>query len=539
MPAIKRLRTSTRAKAIVAVAAAVLMIAGAGGDAGQRRAEGAAPSPALTEIDAVNPQVAAALQPYAALLRPVLRPTQPLPADPQADLVEATRQLAAGMRFPFDPGPAIRAAAIPREVAGRLAILVRRMVICQANTAGHQKELIALLPKLFRSEAVLAQMNYPDIVPCAEQLWIATRELELGLQAAAGSDPGRCHALPAGEIDLWPVLRFSPGCDSQTYRNDYLLIVDVGGDDVYNNNVGSNVLDINYSPPGAPIPGLQGTGPAKGCQRGLSGLTRKDCSLGAAVLLDMSGSDTYGVLEAPDSDAICTRDAVVRRMVTGGAGFLGVGIVRDAATSNDKYVGKTISLGAGHLFGVGILSDAGGDDSYLAVRNSEGFALVGGLGLLHDEAGDDHYDYYMPRPLDPTIPNQNDGAGGVRDNEGDGVCDRIPRNTLGSANLLAGAIGVLLDGSGDDTYGGAFAPSYETHPAIPGMEVTGGCLGYGGSGGLGVFYDRSGHDTYRIDSPPNGITARGDGVVIQPGGPSTDAPGKGYFAGGRGIFIDR
>jgi hypothetical protein len=265
------------------------------------------------------------------------------------------------------------------------------------------------------------------------------------------------------------------------YRNDYLLTVDVGGDDTYANNVGSNVVDINFSPEGSAVSGRRGVGPARGCQRGLNGLGRDECYLSAGVLLDVQGSDSFGLLENPDHDALCTSDPVVRRMVTGGAAFLGVGILRDAATSNDRYFGKTISLGAGHVFGIGLLSDAGGDDAYLAVRNSEGYGLIAGLGLLHDEGGNDTYDYYMPAPIDESAPNQSDGAGGVRDNEGDGSCDRIPRFTGGAANLSSA--GVLLDDGGDDRYHAAFSAAYSTNPVIPGMLVTGGSLGYAANNG--------------------------------------------------------
>jgi hypothetical protein len=189
------------------------------------------------------------------------------------------------------------------------------------------------------------------------------------------------------------------------------------------------------------------------------------------------------------------------------------------------------------MFGVGILSDAGGDDRYLAVRNSLGFSLVGGVGLLHDEGGDDVYDYYMPRPLDPNAPNQTDGAGGVRDNEGDGVCDHIARFTLGGANMIT-AVGILIDDAGNDSYRGAFTDVYITNPPVREMSLAGGTMGFGSNGGLGVFLDRGGSDRYQVEHPFPGMAVRADGTAVQPGGPSTGATGTGLFAGGSGTFID-
>jgi hypothetical protein len=513
-------------RAVAAAVLSVLLIAVGQGDAPAKSTF------AIDQIAEVDPQIAARLRQFEPFLRPTTaRP--PVPADPVPALVAETNRFAGALGFIQDAGPRIRAANLPPDVAGRLALLVQDLNACDAITAKYRAALFRQLPALFRDRSGLHASDYPEVLPCAIRVWRSTQLLESALRAALPpTRDGACRALDAGAIDVWPVLRFEPSCAATVYRDDYLLSVDVGGDDTYNNNVGSNVIDINYSPPGAAVPGLKGIGPALGCQRGLAGLGSNECYLSAAVLLDLQGADTYGVLEEPDHDLLCTHDRVVRRMLTGGSGFLGVGILRDAANSDDHYNGKTISLGAGHLYGVGILSDVGGNDRYLAVRNSEGFSLLGGLGLLHDEGGDDSYGYYIPAPINPNATNQTDGAGGVRDNEGNGYCDRVPRYTLGGANLLSSATGMLIDDSGDDSYHGAFADLYTTNPSIPGMLTTGGSLGFGGNEGLAVFFDRAGHDTYRVDRLPAGVPARGDGVVVRPGTAATDAWGT-------GLFIDR
>ncbi|GIH03416.1 hypothetical protein Rhe02_14830 [Rhizocola hellebori] len=492
----------------------------------------------LADIDAASPAIAERLRQYEVLLDlDKAVPAEPMPADPGGALAAAVEQLASALGFAQSVEQAIRDAGIPSELAGRMARLLDKMHECHVITARRHDELIELLPKLFSRTSAVPNIDFSDVVACAPKMWLATRELERAIKAEQ-SGSGQCGQTGARAVDLWPVLRFEPGCANQTYQHDYLLIVDMGGDDVYANNAGSNVIDVNFSPPNAAKPGLVGTGPAKGCQRGLAGLYRKDCSVSAVVLLDTQGNDSYGVLEQPDSDRICTDDPVVRRMLTGGAAFLGVGILRDSANSADRYVGKTVSLGAAHMFGVGILSDAGGNDTYMAVRNSMGFSLIGGLGLLRDEGGDDVYDYYMPRPLNPSAPNQTDGAGGVRDNEGDGVCDRVPRYTLGGGNM-ATASGLLVDDAGDDTYRAAFSDVYTTNPAIGGMSLSAGSLGFGGNGAVGTFLDRGGNDRYQVDNPFPGLAVRADAKVVKPGSPSTDSPGARLFEGGSGVFIDR
>lgn len=208
------------------------------------------------------------------------------------------------------------------------------------------------------------------------------------------------------------------------------------------------------------------------------------------------------------------------------------------APSGAKSDWHTHSLGAGHIFGVGALSDTEfgpvfvqGNDQYHAVRNSQGFGLVGGLGVLHDAKGDDLYDFYIPAPLDPTAPNQTEGAGGVRDDEGQGLCDRIPRFVQGAAQVGTPTLGVLVDENGSDTYHGVFVDSF-TSPTTPVTSARAGSLGFGANLATGVFIDVGGDaDTYIVDNEPS--PHRGNNTVLAPG---TDSTGTG---GGQGFFTDR
>jgi hypothetical protein len=278
-------------------------------------------------------------------------------------------------------------------------------------------------------------------------------------------------------LDLWPVLRYEPGNRDNTYLNDYVLLIDRGGNDRYFNNAGGSVLDV--------------VRPTQGCEGGFDILDPRLCVLGNAALVDQSGNDTYGRLEAPRFDAYCTADPIVRRFFVQGTGVAGVGALIDRA-GDDAYVAKTIGIGAGHIGGYGDLHDLAGNDSYKAIRIAIGAASVSGAGRFTDDAGNDRYDYYSPRPLDPAARNLSPGAGGV----GDELlqCDRENRQLLGGGNVLG--FGIFSDLGGDDSY-----------------NAPGSSLGFGGLGGAGIFSDEGGGaDSY---TGP-GAAGRGNGVTLGP-----------------------
>jgi hypothetical protein len=495
---------------------------------------GYAQSSAVLAIAAANPGVGAAVAPFTNLIEPVNSVSRPLPAAPTDALVTAVSQLSSHLGLPQDPGQTIASAGLPTAVAGRIANLLNDILACHQITAARFAAIPASgLPALVVNGTGVPAGTDALLRLCATNAWTGVGELELvlggGAQAAA-----QCSPIDVQSLDIWPVLRFETGCANNTYPNDYLLVIDVGGNDTYRNNAGGNLVDVNFAPAGSAVAGIRGTGPARGCQRAIPGLAAADCVPTASVLLDLQGQDTYGVKQTPDHDTGCTNDLVVRRLMTGGAGFLGVGILRDAGQGADAYTGKTGALGAGHIFGLGVLSDDGGDDSYTAVRNSQGFALVGGFGLLRDEAGNDHYDFYMPAPINPSAPNQTEGAGGVRDDEGEGLCDRIPRFTQGAANLAAGSIGLLIDDSGNDAYHGAFVDEFIAPPG-QGVSTRAGSLGFGNNTATGVFLDRAGTDSYQVDGEPVivGVPRRANATTVAPGSDATGA------LGGVGLFVDQ
>lgn len=484
-----------------------------------------------TEISDVDEDAGDAVDPVDRLTESVEEPSTPLPEDPEQALIENTSALSAELGFEQDPSDDIEAADLSDEVAGRTANVVGTMLECYRITDAHWESIPHdedSLRDIAYTGGDLDPSNFTDVRDCSLELYNVTAELNLAMQTAITPPQNEfCDALNNQVVDVWPVLKLEGDCTNTNYLNDYLLIVEVGGHESYINNVGSNMVDLNYAPPTSEVPGIRGFGPSEGCQEAIPGLANADCVPAVSVLLDVDGEDTFGVKQTPDVDSKCTDDLVIRRMVTGGVGFMGAGILFDAQHHPDNYTGKTVSLGSGHVFGVGVLVDEGGNDQYDSVRNSQGFALVGGIGVLDDRgSGNDHYDYYMPDPLDPDAENEEDGAGGVVDDVGN--CDNRLRFLQGGGNVGTGpTIGLLHDEGGNDDYIGGFSDDFQA-PAGTGR---GGSQGFGNNGGIGILFDEAGGDTYTIDEQTGsqGSPERGDGVVIAPGEEST-GPG--------GVFVD-
>ncbi len=471
------------------------------------------------QVRSFSPAAGDAVEPVETLLDPASTITLPLPADPQQALINATSTLSSELGFTQDTSLRIAAAGLSDEAAGRLALVVEELLACTRTTQAHFEAIRDRLDEVAQDGGGLDPAMFSDIRMCADSLWTAATELELSMERGllTPTDPTNCDAVARQSIDIWPVIRLDASCATTTYLNDYLLIVDLGGHDKYINNVGSNLVDLNFAPAGSLVPGVRGFGPSRGCDRAVPGLAANDCTPAAALLLDLQGEDTLGVKQTPIIDAQCTSEPVIRRLVTGGAGFLGVGILRDAGDMNDHYTGKTGALGSGHIFGVGVLSDEGGNDTYEAVRNAEGFALVGGAGLLHDQAGKDTYTFHVP-------------AGGVIDDQD--LCDADPRFVQGAGNVLGPTIGILLDDAGGDSYTGGFSQDFDA-PAEQATTGRGGSQGFGNNGGFGILFDRGGNDTYTILGGDQGLPRRHNGATILPDPQCRKSTCSG------GVFIDR
>jgi plastocyanin len=471
--------------AMVGLATGSVSVAGGDTDQGARLLDGVAP-----------------------LLEPVVSPPA-LPADPGAALVGAASAMAARLDLPVDVALPVLRARLDAGLAGRLAVLLDDLGACHDAT----DRLLAALPAA--PSTYLADASVPAALPGAAAIRAcAARVQSHGLElsrflAAAPADMGQ-------DVALWPVLRLDLDGSDDVVVHDYVLSVDQGGNDTYFNSAGGNPLDLRRGPTGS---GAPEKAPSRGCVNPAYDLGDGQCTLSAALLVDMAGDDTYGRIDPPlpEADGICTDDPLVHRVLTQGAGFAGVGVLLDEA-GNDEYLGKATTQGSGHVGGVGILRDGAGDDVYHAMRLSKGFGTVFGVGILSDGAGNDRYSYYMPSALDPDAPYKTPGSGGGLTTTG--LCDNQPRWDEGSG--LLGGVGILVDDGGEDTYL-AGAPVDHLLGTEKPLRHTG-SLGFG-DGGLGLMFDRAGLDSY------SGMPGRADDVTVMPSGESMgifdDSSGRG------------
>lgn len=227
------------------------------------------------------------------------------------------------------------------------------------------------------------------------------------------------------------------------------------------------------------------------------------------LIVDLAGNDSYTVGGASSGDAFplgIIVDAAGNDSYDGaaaraafGSGALGWGLLADAA-GNDSYKAPGGYSQGCALAGVGILLDQAGDDTYDALGSSQGFARFG-VGLLLDQAGHDTYDTYCyaqgcgltmgvgvlfdlagndrytANDTDIRFPSAQSQKNNCSMAQGAACGDR--RDYM-DGQSLAGGIGILLDGAGDDTYfGGVFSQA----------------VGYWY--GIGILDDRAGNDSYR------------------------------------------
>jgi hypothetical protein len=259
--------------------------------------------------------------------------------------------------------------------------------------------------------------------------------------------------------------------DDQYENSTYLLIIDPSGNDKYrscgrsgHDNPVSIVIDFegddDYGGEIGPGTGIAGYG----------------------IVVDLSGNDSYRAA----------------RMGVG-TGIFGAGMILDRE-GNDEYTTDLYGEGAG-LFGTGVVSDLSGDDRYTGFQGCQGFGFVKGCGLLVDREGNDTYvarddtvKYASSQTKEHNV-SLSQGAGfGVRADFTDG-------------HSLAGGVGMLVDGNGDDRYscgvfgqgcgywyGLGFLVDYEGNDAYDGIWYV---QGAGAHFAVGVLMDSTGSDTFR------------------------------------------
>ncbi|MCZ6598374.1 MAG: hypothetical protein O7B99_12100, partial [Planctomycetota bacterium] len=150
---------------------------------------------------------------------------------------------------------------------------------------------------------------------------------------------------------------------------DVAVLIDLGGDDFYSNNIASTVGQAEEPALGVSVlVDLEGNDAYEATHRGAMGFGL----LGVGLLVDHAGNDSY-----------------VGLRWTQGAGYMGVGMLVDLE-GDDRYRCHALSQGVG-LWGFGMLADFAGDDRYEGHVLAQAVGLAGGAGVLHDQGGDDEY----------------------------------------------------------------------------------------------------------------------------------------------------
>jgi hypothetical protein len=350
-----------------------------------------------------------------------------------------------------------RVKAVPPVVARAAAVLLEAM----PSSLKKRNQAVAKFGGPDKLQAAYEQARdlALDYKVDAETLRLM-RDVDLAVLVQGGQELARAMDRAATLLTKVPTERFDftwetpigtialNGTQDNTYGvGPYLLIIDTGGNDRY----ASGGATISAAHPISLLLDLAGDDvyEAKGGPAFGAGI------LGYGLLLDAAGNDIYRA----------------DHLACGMASF-GVGILMDRG-GKDKYEIDRVGQGAA-FFGVGVLCDLKGDDEYRCFMEAQGFGGVKGCGVLVDHEGNDLYEandtnirYPSPQDAKHNTSLAQGCAFGRRDHPGEG-------------NSLAGGVGILIDGKGDDRYS---------------CGVFGQGISYWY--GLGMLIDLEGHDTYK------------------------------------------
>lgn len=378
--------------------------------------------------------------------------------------------------------------------------------------------------------------------------------------------------LPQGGDDSLGLISIDLSESDNTYRRDFVLAIDGGGDDTYHNNAGGR-----HKPSGTATPCLNVREAALSADPNrVAAMVTTDALVdygagedaygdpgnprtcgangggnsGAGFLLDGGGDDTYtssgynaGTEKAPggaggnngggyigagflvDEGGLDHYDAGSSGANGGGFGgqFTAAGLLVDAGNERDEYRAGSRGVNGGGGHGSGLLLDAGGDDLYRAGHGGvNGGATEAGTGIVIDRSGHDTYTSVSDDVVCRLCSGSNGGAGlgsaGLLvDFEGSDLY-RAPGGAVNGGT--AGGSGILLDGDGDDDY-------YAQDFAVNGGATT----------GVGALFDVRGNDCYTA----TGIRATNGGGGNGPAGfesataQLTDGDGYDVYRDSRGV----
>lgn len=337
------------------------------------------------------------------------------------------------------------------------------------------------------------------------------------------------------------------GADDNTYLKDYAIIIDLGGNDIYECRCAGAIGDL--SAPVSFVIDLSGDDVYRNSKK----LVNQGAGLfGAGILWDLSGNDSYSAFH-----------------ISQGAGLFGIGILIDE-DGYDTYRAGYFTQGAGN-FGSGIILDYAGGDVYHAYSWAQAMGGVWGYGLLYDKEGDDLYyagGKYLHMPLDPDqFRSFAQGFGfGWRDVASGGIgflydCngnDKYISEVYGQATSYWFGLGMLLDEQGNDLYAAAqYSQGAGIHLSLGGLldlegddhyfSRFGPAQGEGHDVSVGWLLDKDGDDVYYasggqgiglVNSVGIFIDTRGNDDYCSREGLSQAGANWARGTGGIGLFID-
>jgi hypothetical protein len=352
-----------------------------------------------------------------------------LPAPRDVTFDEATRALynAAGIAAPPDipaPRAEVAQAAAPVILATAIAGQLAQQALAplgaeeQAFLWQHLALLAGAPPQTEAERADRAR---------AEQLAGKADMSRMVLGAAVLADslerfPRDLVPQPSAEntvfVDFSGLIQINDGTGIDVNAVPRLLIIDLGGNDVYMDRVGSYGPGAGQPLPVAAILDLGGSDryQTTTLSNGVDAAWAQGAGIGGiALIVDVQGSDQY-TASLTDNATTCSGSWLAQLLFAQGAGLLGVGGILDV-TGNDVYVARnvndieddchwgwayTFAQGAGVFLGVGLLADGSGDDRYDAYSQEQGKwdnvaqtmaqgAAAGGAGVLADAGGRDKY----------------------------------------------------------------------------------------------------------------------------------------------------
>ena len=379
------------------------------------------------------------------------------------------------------------------------------------------RRAISLLPKVDRGRllqglALLARLSEASYLRQLEaDLKLAERTKGNSPWGAPGVEPGGRNLALKGNMVVC-------GSGPNVYRDDYRVVIDLGGDDTY-------LMPAASARPDQPVALLIDLGGDDRYQSTVA-YTQGSAFMGVALLVDLAGNDRYSA----------------QGRFAQGSSFAGAALLVDGG-GDDVYRAGTYAQGSALAQGLAGLIDLGGRDRYSAGVYAQGFAGPGSLGLLTDRGGDDEYEALGREPSGYGTPHafrgMSQGASfGFRHVASGGIgvlYDQAGQDRYEAGNFSQGggyyyAWGCLIDrGQGDDRYEGSrYAQGWAAHSA------------------LGSCWDEGGDDRYRawVGAGTGAAWDLSATVFLEDGGDDDYEGSSGFTTGAAAhnsfsLFVDR